>query len=197
MKDLNLFLSRLAWDTPPEQLLEAKEQLKKLSDRVFKYLVQPGGKMHWDHAAELIVEIGYPRVAPILSDLLEWLKDLNWPGARLISDLLVSIKEPLTPFVKDALQSGDQIWNYWIINQVLKRWPIEVVTLLSEPLIALAFDFDEEEAHLAALQLLVNLKLMPTEIALGLIDMKIEDFRNEDIMKDLLALRANVAGWTT
>lgn len=28
--------------------------------------------LHWDHAADVLIEIGYPRVHKILPDLLEW-----------------------------------------------------------------------------------------------------------------------------
>src|SRR4051794_23281462 len=47
--------------------------------------------------AQAAVEVGYPAVAPILPELLEWLQDYNWPVAHILAPFLASIGEPLVP----------------------------------------------------------------------------------------------------
>src|SRR3954454_25322905 len=38
--------------------------------------------------ARAVIALGYPAVAPVLGDLLEWLQDCNWPVSRPIADFL-------------------------------------------------------------------------------------------------------------
>ncbi|NEW06864.1 DUF5071 domain-containing protein [Paenibacillus sp. SYP-B3998] len=193
MDDLNQLLSYLRWDTSPDQLQFAKEQLKQLQDKELKLLVQPIDKMHWDNAAELLIEIGYPRVKYILSGLLEWIMDMNWPGASKISELLISIKEPLIPLVKEAFKTNDTIWQYWIIECILKNWSEDLVKQIDEELILLASGFDYEETHLSALKLLVQFEILDPEEILKLIDIKLQDTRNNDIFAELNELKIIVA----
>jgi hypothetical protein len=44
-----------------------------------------------------VSQLGYPAIAPILPQLLEWVQDINWPVAYPLSRLLASIGEPLIP----------------------------------------------------------------------------------------------------
>jgi hypothetical protein len=44
-------------------------------------------------AAQAAIDIGYPGVAPILPQLLEWLQDYNWPVAHMLAPFLASEKQ--------------------------------------------------------------------------------------------------------
>ncbi|NOU98648.1 DUF5071 domain-containing protein [Paenibacillus planticolens] len=188
MNDVNQLLSYLRRDTPHDQHQFAKEQLKQLQDLELKLLVQPLDKMHWESAADLLIEIGYPRVKFILSGLLEWIMDMNWPGAIKISELLFSIKEPLIPFIREALKTNDAIWQYWIIECILKNWSEDLVRQLDEELIHLASGFDYEQTHLSALKLLVQFEILNPEEILTLIKVKLQNTRNIDIFAELSEL---------
>lgn len=74
--------------------------------------------------ATAAVEAGYPAVAPILPELLEWLQDCNWPVAHVLAPFLASIGEPLVPHVKRVLESDDDIWKYWVICRLINPSPI-------------------------------------------------------------------------
>jgi hypothetical protein len=67
---------------------------------------------------------GYPTVAPILPELLEWLQDCNWPVSGVLAPFLASIGEPLVPHVRRVLESGDEVWKYWMICAIMKQSPI-------------------------------------------------------------------------
>lgn len=82
------FIEKLSWDTPDEEKSNAKLRLMEISDDDLHLLVLPISKAHWDGAAEVIVSLGYSRVHCILPGLLEWIQDLNWPGAEVIADKL-------------------------------------------------------------------------------------------------------------
>ena len=87
--------------------------------------------------AKALVSIGYPTVAPILPDLLEWLQDGNWPVAHVIGPFLASIGKPLTEEVRRILQSQDHLWKYWILVRVVSHSP-ELATALYPELVKLA-----------------------------------------------------------
>lgn len=147
--------------------------------------------LHWDHAADVLIEIGYPR-HKILPDLLEWLMDINWPGANRISEFLVSIREPLIPSIKEALKSEDMMWKYWIIDCVIIKWSVDLVEQITDELIFVASEFDDEEVHLSALKLLVQYKMLESEESLNLINSKLQDIRNRDIFEELNELKKMV-----
>jgi hypothetical protein len=68
------------------------------------------------HAA---VRAGYPAVAPILPELLEWLQDCNWPVAGILSPFLESIGSPLIPHLRLIMSGDDLVWKYWIIGHIM------------------------------------------------------------------------------
>ena len=82
--------------------------------------------------AEAIVALGFPTVEPILSTLLEWMQDINWPVAQVLAPFLANIGGPLAPHVRPILQTDDDIWKYWILDCIIKRClgPILSVCLL-------------------------------------------------------------------
>ena len=109
--------------------MSIKEAPRYLSRRFF-YLVYPY-EMHeiqslvpqdkYDiERAEAAVAAGYPAVAPILPELLEWLQDCNWPVAHVLSPFLESIGSPLIPHVRNILATDDEVWKYWIINRIIR-----------------------------------------------------------------------------
>lgn len=66
---------------------------------------------------------GYPKVVPILPELLKWLQDINWPVAQILAPFLASIGTPLIPHIQKILQTDDEIWKYWIIVEIIKESP--------------------------------------------------------------------------
>ena len=107
--------------------------------------------------AKALVSIGYPTVAPILPDLLEWLQDGNWPVAHVIGPFLASIGKPLTEEVRRILQSQDHLWKYWILLDVVAHSP-ELATALYPELVKIAegdtVDEDEKEVKEVAREIL-------------------------------------------
>jgi Domain of unknown function (DUF5071) len=69
--------------------------------------------------AEAIVALGFPMVEPILDDILVWLQDTNWPVAKVFEPFLVRIGAPLTPHIQTILKTDDDVWKYWIVQNVI------------------------------------------------------------------------------
>jgi len=107
--------------------------------------------------ATALVSIGYPTVAPLLPDLLEWLQDGNWPVAHVIGPFLASIGAPLTEEVRRILQGQDHLWRYWILLCVVAHSP-ELATNLYPELVKIAegdaVDEDEKEVKEVAKEIL-------------------------------------------
>jgi hypothetical protein len=70
-----------------------------------------------------LIALGYPAVAPVLPDLLEWLQDGNWPISRPIADFFLSIGEPVLPLIDAVLRGPDATWKYWCIQRLIARLP--------------------------------------------------------------------------
>lgn len=63
-------------------------------------------------------------IMPIIPDLLEWLQDINWIVAPYIADVLLQHQKISERFIAELLSENqkDDIWKYWIINELLLKW---------------------------------------------------------------------------
>ncbi len=87
--------------------------------------------------AQAAVARGYPEVAPILPELLEWLQDLNWPVARVLAPFLASIGPPIIPHLSRVFAGDDHIWKYWLLQCIVKDCAV-VAAAFRDDLIRLA-----------------------------------------------------------
>lgn len=97
--------------------------------------------------AEAAVEAGWPAVSIVLSDLLEWLQDYNWPVAHVLAPFLATIGLPALPHIKRILESDDDTWKYWILLCVVAPRPELVAALRDELAIIVHRRTNGEEAE--------------------------------------------------
>jgi hypothetical protein len=101
--------------------------------------------------ASAIMALGYPAVAPVLAELLEWLQDCNWPISHTIARFLASIGEPVIPHIRRVFAGTDGIWKYWCIGRLVRAFPRELAEELRPDLQRLAYhptaDDCSEEVH--------------------------------------------------
>ena len=109
--------------------------------------------------AKQVIALGYPAVAPILPQLLEWLHDYNWPVAKPLAPFLASIGTPLLPHIKYILDSDDLIWKYWMFSLIVAESP-ELSALLRPELKHFAHSPTRseisEELHIIAQEILAK-----------------------------------------
>jgi hypothetical protein len=74
----------------------------------------PRHKRDQDRARALVAR-GYPAVAPVLPELVGWLKDMNWPVAAVVRPFLATIGMPLLPEVRRVLRTDDVVWKYGVL----------------------------------------------------------------------------------
>ncbi|UCE03873.1 MAG: DUF5071 domain-containing protein [Candidatus Latescibacterota bacterium] len=80
---------------------------------------------HDVESARKLVALGYPVVAPALSDMMEWIQDMNWPVAKVLAPFLAALGEAVVPEVRRVLASDDHLWKYWCINDIIGEMPVK------------------------------------------------------------------------
>ena len=75
-----------------------------------------GEKHVWENCAKIFISKSDEELSPYYGALFEWLQDMNWPGAELIYDRLIKVKDPQLSnayhlSIKIAKQSKDVIWE--------------------------------------------------------------------------------------
>jgi len=83
-------------------------------------------------------QIGFPILNPILSDLLGWVQDANWPVAPHTASLLSTAGVEILPHIRAILNSEDGVWKYWTIELVVTNLSSGVQIELRDELARLA-----------------------------------------------------------
>jgi hypothetical protein len=97
--------------------------------------------------AQAIIALGYPAVAPVLRDLLQWLQDCNWPVSHSIVPFLASVGEPVIPLIREVLRGSDDIWKYWCIDRVIMGFARELAEQFRPELQRLAIHPTSQERN--------------------------------------------------
>ncbi|NGZ77705.1 DUF5071 domain-containing protein [Saccharibacillus alkalitolerans] len=95
----------------------------------------------------------------LIPELLEWLQDINWPIAREISKLLLTVPEETIPFVIIVLAGEDDVWKEWCLRYFVKKLPAQLIKNLKEELERIAYrptkGEELEEVHVTAQEILI------------------------------------------
>jgi hypothetical protein len=81
----------------------------------------------------------YEQVKPIISRLLEWIQDGNWPVAYPMGKYLSTIAAHLTTEILEVLRSNDGAWKYQVLRWLVDNHPLnpevrmELVRLRDSP----------------------------------------------------------------
>lgn len=109
-------------DSIPQEVQEeavAHLSLTIPDDQLWKLLPPHKGKGYWENAARVLVQIGFPRLWIVEEGLVKWLQDMNWPGARRIYDLLMTLPDNefiamIEKTLRKADSEDDTVWIYWL-----------------------------------------------------------------------------------
>lgn len=80
-------------------------------------LTQKHNKNVWENCAVIIAEKSDEKLKPYLVELLEWLQDMNWPGAFCILDRLQKYSDKnfvyctVNVCIEKAKDYGDEVWE--------------------------------------------------------------------------------------
>ncbi|CTQ62089.1 DUF5071 domain-containing protein [Roseibium album] len=109
-------LAGLDWKQPKEVQASAKESIRrKIGDDLSPLMIQNLRKTQWENAAEILEGLEPSKVVQFVPDLLEWLKDMNWPGADRVKKICLNFeKHELLPDIdakiSKAREDTDEDW---------------------------------------------------------------------------------------
>ena len=118
MCNIDEIMNMLDWNNNAETQQKGIELAKDIkSINVFILPMHPGcSKNVWDNCAIILADKSDEVLNPYLIRLLEWIKDINWPGALIILDRLKRFSETSMLYfavkvcVKKAVATNDRIW---------------------------------------------------------------------------------------
>lgn len=117
----------LNWRQPPEIQEEGKRLAKEIAD-LSLLIMPPAEASVWECCADILYEKSDDELEPYLVELLEWLYDLNWPGASTILKRLkmfsaVKLEKPLIYSFNCSVGLGDEglRWKYSLCELLNKN----------------------------------------------------------------------------
>lgn len=117
MVDITEIMDMLDWHMPAEIQTEGISLARNIG--TITPFIQPLTPKHnknvWENCAVIISERSDEEIKPHLPEVLEWLQDMNWPGAFCIilknySDKN-SILSAISVCVQKAKSCNDEIWE--------------------------------------------------------------------------------------
>lgn len=127
MVDITEIMDMLDWNMHPE--IQAKGISLAKNIKTIIPFIQPVTPKHnknvWENCAVILAEKNDEELKPHLIELLEWLQDMNWPGAFCILDRLQrysdnnSIHSAINVCIEKAKDCGDEVWesNLYLLLQ--------------------------------------------------------------------------------
>ncbi len=117
--DINEIYKMLNWENSADVRSEGIRLAKELKD--LSLLIQPPAPPSvWECCAQILCQKSDSDLEPYLSGLLDWLHDLNWPGAADILNRLMifsgkMLKESFIASCDSAIGLGDE-GIMWLCN---------------------------------------------------------------------------------
>ena len=123
-RDLNKIMKLLRWDAPKEVQNSLISEIADDMDFDHSVFLQPlkddyadAGKMCWEGCARIFQTMGYPRCAKYIDGFFVWIQDMNWPGAEIMEELLLSIPHDVFMVayeraIRDAVRSNYTMWLF-------------------------------------------------------------------------------------
>ena len=109
MSNIDDIMDMLDWNQPEHIQAEGRRLAKDV--RCINVFLQPGSREHcknvWDNCAQILSERSDEELKPYVGQLLEWLLDMNWPGAACVFERLTRFK--------------DRKWLKWILEERMKE----------------------------------------------------------------------------
>lgn len=119
MDNITIIMDMLDWEMSPE--IQEEGRILATNLKCVKPFIQPVTPQHnknvWENCALVLAEKNDEELKPYLVPLLEWLQDLNWPGAFLVCDRVQkyldndSLKKAVDICIERAQKDNDEVWE--------------------------------------------------------------------------------------
>lgn len=114
-------IAGLDWKHPEEvQAASRMSVASRLGDDLSPLMMQNLQKTQWENAAEVLKNVEISKVVPFVPELLEWLKDINWPGAQKVFEIILKVHaQELLPHLDVAIakarEETDKVWQATLV----------------------------------------------------------------------------------
>lgn len=122
MYSIDEIISMLDGNNPPEIQEKGRRLAREVKCiNVFIRPLAPYGKKVWENCAEILCEKSDDELSNYYFRLLEWLQDMNWPGAICVYSRLVKCQYEyfdniLDRTIFDSKLLNDNIWYMVLTN---------------------------------------------------------------------------------
>lgn len=108
-------IDSLSWYLPIEEQRINMAKLRITSTDVAKLILPFQKQECWENCAILLASLNDDKLIPFLPQILEWYKDLNWPGIEVISNRMTKfpvhlLKKYLIAALDNAKKQNDDEW---------------------------------------------------------------------------------------
>ena len=116
MNDIQSVYKMLNWENSAEIQSKGLRLAKEIED-LSLLILPPAPPSVWECCAQVLYEKTDDVLEPYLDSLLEWLQDLNWPGAFCILNRLQnysdenSLCNAINVCIKKAKKCRDEVWE--------------------------------------------------------------------------------------
>ncbi len=154
-----------------------------------------GDKGDWSSQAEAIESGKIDIDVSDIPSLLEWLQDMNWPGADLIVKFLIRHRTSLVEPIRNILISGDKVWINWILIAFGREFNSGFWCHLIRELEQIGFERDEENTHIEALSILARYRIVSLDRIRSFVDEVLcgKDVDQEDYFELLHLLNTSLS----
>ena len=139
MDDIQKIYQMLNWENPEEIQARGIRLAKEIED-LSLLILPPAAPSVWECCARILSEKSDLALVPYLARLLDWLQDLNWPGASTIMDRLKKypgeqLKEPFIAQFAQAKSLDNDEGQMWLdyLSELLDNEDLKAV--LPKPII--------------------------------------------------------------
>ena len=118
MCDIDYIFDLIDWNQPQEIQKRGLELAKSVKS--INAFLQPCDKKYnknvWDNCAKILYERGDEELRPYLGRLMEWLEDMNAPGAFVVFDRLLLFRDKqwlkyiISVYMKEAELLSENVW---------------------------------------------------------------------------------------
>ena len=115
MIDIDSLIEMLDWNAPEEVQAEGRKMASQV--KCYDVFLQPKlGKGVWENCALILSQKSDAELEPLVPEMLEWIADMNWPGAECIWDRLLRYKDYkwLNSCLNDSLQKASGFDSCWL-----------------------------------------------------------------------------------
>lgn len=109
---------------------------------------------------ELLRTLQKEEIEKIAYELLEWVKDINWPIASDIIEILIPLDIQLVPYLRQVFETNDYEWIDNCLRYLIRKLPKETLIRIKDDLRKLASSneekFIEYEIPIVAQEILIK-----------------------------------------